>query len=243
MPDGYRFPVDRGTLLGWTVHLFGAYEPEVRAEIRRILQPGDVAIDVGANVGWHALLMAQRVGPSGRVFAFEPNPTTRDRLLAAIQANHFGQVVVDARAAADHAGRMGFTAPVAGAVWDGTGRLLTERDGRTIDCVRLDDVAAERQIERVALIKIDVEGWELSVLRGAQRILREQRPVVLFEFDPAYVSRCGGTAGDLNTLFADAGYELLALSPRQPAAPIDLLADRAGNFLAQPRRRQEPARR
>lgn len=253
-PDGYVFPVDRGTLIGWSVHFFGTYEPEVRTEIRRHLKPGAVAIDVGANVGWHTLLMAARAGATGRVYAFEPNDSTRRRLVSAVEANDLRQVTVDGRGVADRVGTSGFQAPLAGHVWDGTGRLTPEpaqdrregrerqegqerREGQTtaIDCTTLDAFVAERRIDRLAFVKIDVEGWELSVLRGARRVLSTLRPVVVFEYDPAYVSRSGGAAEDVMRCWSDADYELFALDPRRPPALVARIGDRVGNFLALPR--------
>jgi FkbM family methyltransferase len=253
-PDGYVFPVDRGTLIGWSVHFFGAYEPEVRTEIRRHLKAGAIAIDVGANVGWHTLLMAARAGSTGRVYAFEPNDSTRRRLVSAVEANNFMQVTVDRRAVADRLGASGFQAPLAGHVWDGTGRLTAgpaqdslegrereegqERRERqtTTECITLDAFVTERHIDRVAFVKIDVEGWELSVLRGARHVLTALRPVVVFEYDPAYVSRSGGSADDVTRCWSDADYELFALDPRRPPAPVTHLGDRGGNFLALPRK-------
>ena len=254
-PDGYVFPVDRGTLIGWSVHFFGTYEPEVRTEIHRHLKPGAIAIDVGANVGWHTLLMAARAGSTGRVYAFEPNDSTRRRLVSAVEANDLTHVTVDGRGVADRVGTSGFQAPLAGHVWDGTGRLTAEpaqdrREGRereegqerperqttAIECTTLDAFVAERHIDRLAFVKIDVEGWELSVLRGARHVLSALRPVVVFEFDPAYVSRSGGAADDVTRCWSDADYELFALDPRRPPALVARLGDRGGNFLALPRR-------
>jgi len=254
-PDGYVFPVDRGTLIGWSVHFFGTYEPEVRTEVRRHLKPGAIAIDVGANVGWHTLLMAARAGSTGRVYAFEPNDSTRRRLVSAVEANDLTHVTVDGRGVADRVGTSGFQAPLAGHVWDGTGRLTAEpaqdrREGRereegqerperqttAIECTTLDAFVAERHIDRLAFVKIDVEGWELSVLRGARHVLSALRPVVVFEFDPAYVSRSGGAADDVTRCWPDADYELFALDPRRPPALVARLGDRGGNFLALPRR-------
>ena len=237
-PDGYVFPVDRGTLIGWSVHFFGAYEPEVRAEIRRHLRPGAIAVDVGANVGWHTLLMATRVGSTGRVYAFEPNESTRRRLVNAVEANGLAHVTVDRRGVAEREGACGFQAPPAGHVWDGTGHLIAETSpGRpTIDCTTLDAFAAEQRIDRLALVKIDVEGWELSVLRGARQVLRALRPAVIFEYDPAYVARSGGGAEELMRCWSEADYEIRALDPRQPPAIVAGLGERAGNFLALPRR-------
>src|SRR5262249_6572047 len=155
----YVFPVDPGTLIGWNVHFFGSYEPEVRREIKRWLHPGDCAVDIGANVGWHALLMATIVGPRGRVFAFEPNGTTRGRLMAGITSNHLQNIVVDSRAVSDRAGTSSFEAPRAGEFWDGTGRLTSGGDGQQVQCMTLDAFVAEKGIERIAFMKIDVEGW------------------------------------------------------------------------------------
>jgi FkbM family methyltransferase len=251
-PDGYMFPVDRGTLLGWSVHFFGTYEPEVQTEIRRHVKAGAIAIDVGANVGWHTLLMAARTGSTGRVYAFEPNDSTRQRLVSAVEANDLGHVTVDGRAVADLEGTSGFQAPLAGHVWDGTGRLIAgpakdrreerqtqegqERQTMAIECTTLDAFVADRHIERLAFVKIDVEGWELSVLRGAHHVLRALRPVVVFEYDPAYVSRSGAAPEDLMQWWSDADYELFALDPRRPRALVARLGERGGNFRALPRR-------
>jgi hypothetical protein len=100
-------------LVGWNVHFFGNYEPEVREQIKRWLTPGLTAVDVGANVGWHALLMARIVGPGGRVFAFEPNDSTRARLVAAIDGHRLSQSTVDPRAVSDRLGTARFQAPQA----------------------------------------------------------------------------------------------------------------------------------
>jgi FkbM family methyltransferase len=249
--DGYVFPIDRGTLIGWSVHFFGTYEPEVRAEIRRFLHAGDVAVDVGANVGWHALLMASLVGPHGRVCAFEPNTTTRDRLMAAVAANRLQQIHVDARALSDYCGTATFQAPEAGDVWDGTGHLQGQvgqagqagqagragQAGQVVQCLTLDDFATEQSLDRIALIKIDVEGWELTVLQGGRGVLETMRPAVIFEFDPSYVSRCGGSSDDLLQCFDEAGYVLFALHPRHGRTRVGRLGAQGGNFLAVPRER------
>jgi FkbM family methyltransferase len=242
MPDGYVFPIDPGTLIGWHVRFFGSYEPEVRAQIKRWLSPGACAVDVGANVGWHALLMATLVGPAGRVFAFEPNDSTRDRLNAGIQVNDLEQVVVDPRALSDRIGTTGFAAPKAGELWDGTGHMTSaaidgHASGGSVQCVTLDAFVAERNLERLDFMKIDVEGWELSVLRGASHTLVTLAPTIVFEYDPAYVERCGGSVADLNAFLNAARYQLFMLDARRPPAPIARLEDVGGNVLAVPPRR------
>ena len=125
----------------------------------------------------------------------------------------------------------------AGCAWKSL-RGQDKQEGQTTktQCTTLDAFVAERHIERLALVKIDVEGWELSVLRGARHVLNVLRPVVVFEYDPAYVSRSGGAADDVTRCWSDADYELFALDPRRPPALVARLGDRGGNFLALPRR-------
>jgi FkbM family methyltransferase len=237
--DGYVFPIDRGTLIGWSIHFFGAYEPEVRAEIRRRLRPGDTAIDVGANAGWHTLLMACRVGPGGRVVAVEPNPSLRERLEHGIAINRLTNVRVDPRALADREGTRTFDAPPAGHVWDGAGRLTGDEVGGKPDAARstvtvttIDALAAERSLDRVALIKIDVEGWEPAVLRGAATVLRMSRPALIFEYDPAYLERSGASGDELVDWLRSFGYQLYLLRPRGAPLPAATLGRTATNVLA-----------
>jgi len=236
--DGYVFPIDRGTLIGWSIHFFGAYKPEVRAELRRRLRPGDTAIDVGANAGWHTLLMACRVGAGGRVVAIEPNPSSRERLDHAIAINRLTNVRVDSRALADREGVRPFEAPPAGHVWDGTGRLVDEAkvrlkpDTTTVDVTTIDALAAEHSLDRVALIKIDVEGWEPAVLRGAANVLRTSRPALIFEYDPAYVERSGTNADELTAWLRTFGYQLHVLRPRGAPLPVATLGRASTNVLA-----------
>jgi FkbM family methyltransferase len=245
MADGYVFPIDPGTIIGWNIHFFGSYEPEVRAQIRRWLSPGATAVDVGANVGWHALLMATIVGPTGRVYAFEPNESTRARLRGAIDANGLQQVTIDSRALSDRIGTTGFEAPQAGDVWDGTGRMTAAPaaggSGMSVECTTLDAFVEEHGIDRLDLVKIDVEGWEQTVLRGAPRTLARLAPSVVFEYDPAYVVRCGGSAAGLSALFTDAGYTLFRLDRSHAPVAVPTLGEVGANFLAVPRRRMDTA--
>ena len=236
VPDGYVFPIDPRTLIGWNIYLFGTYESEVREAINTILAPGDVACDVGANVGWHTLLMARLVGPTGKVYAFEPNPTTRTRLSDAVRLNAGSHIDVQEYAVTDYDGMSGFVAPPAGSLWDGTGRLVNDRvsEVQSVKCTTIDSFVHTYCVTRLRLIKIDVEGWELSVMRGARQALATMRPRIIFEYDPAYVSRGGGTADDILSFLFENRYGLCMLRRHGVPLPINQLPKRCWNFLAVP---------
>src|SRR5689334_14765239 len=87
--EGVAFLAQPSVPLGWHVAFFGTYEPELREIMRAVLPKGGVAIDVGANVGWHTLLMASLVGDKGRVLAAEANPSVRSRLRDNLHLNRF----------------------------------------------------------------------------------------------------------------------------------------------------------
>lgn len=195
----------------------GHHEPDAEAFCWGYLRPNDHVVDVGAHVGMLTAVMAQRVGPEGRVFALEPDVTNRAALEATVQRHGFGQVSIHGDALSDRAGAATLLRP------DGAwGAFLAGVDGQdavvrsffhsskvartTIHTTTLDAFRAAHPSDRLDLIKIDVDGPELSVLRGARATLA-QRPAILVEVSAFYADH-GATAEDLFRLLTDAGYRL-----------------------------------
>ncbi len=200
----------------WHVVFFGTYEPELRAIFRAILRPGGIAIDVGANVGWHSLLMASLVGASGRVLAVEANPSLQKRLHDNLSINCFRQVEVVPCAVGDTEGTMEFYAPLAGDPNSGNGHLGADNSATAIQTVRvnarpLDAVVAAAELESLDLIKIDVEGFEWPVLHGGERTIARLRPHIVFEYNAEYAARSGGTAEIIEGFFKTHRYRLFAV--------------------------------
>jgi FkbM family methyltransferase len=154
-----------------------------------------VGVDVGANIGFHTLLMARCVGPTGRVHAVEPEPRNFKLLTRAVEDAGYQQVRLHQAAAAQAAGRR--LLYVAG---DNRGdhRLAPAAETRaqvTVRTVALDDLLADES--RIDFIKIDVQGAEVGVLAGLARILARQPPSwILCELSPDLLARAGASAAD-----------------------------------------------
>ncbi|MGD9881913.1 MAG: FkbM family methyltransferase [Reyranella sp.] len=165
-----------------------AFEPLETAFVESYLRPGMGFVDVGANIGWYALLAAQRVGPKGGVIAIEPRPDSASRLAMSARENGLSNIVVHQVAAGAATGRMKVGALIGGRNPGGTWLLTTDRllertsvghQRFDVDVRRLDDMA----IGRCDLMKLDIEGAEHLMLQGALATIDRCRPVILSEIN------------------------------------------------------------
>lgn len=164
--------------------LNGYWEPHVEQTIARFLRPGNTAIDLGANVGYHTLAMASAVWPSGQVHAFEANPDLTPLLVATMYANSFrdwegaGCVKLYEGAVLDRAGTVTLaSAPdhyASGHVMVDSGPGYSKRI--EVRAVTLDGTLSDR-VGKVDLIRMDIEGSEPLALRGAQNLI-ERSPAI-----------------------------------------------------------------
>jgi FkbM family methyltransferase len=214
---------------------FVTWNPAEYHALRAAATPGAVALDVGANVGGYALLLGRWVSPGGRVYAFEPAPDAFDGLTRHVRLNGLAGVVVPVREAA--AGSTG-TGRLAADGVSGANRLGGE-GGAAVATVTLDDFCAREGI-RPTVIKIDVEGAELEVLRGGRSTLRRCRPVVAFEHGLGSADHYGTQPDQVYDLLADdLGMEIRDLEGGGPYGRTGFSAafwnqDRV-NFVARPR--------
>ena len=210
MRGGLRIMVPRSGA-GALIFYQGLSEPWTAELICRFLQPGMVFWDVGAHIGEYTLLAAARVGQSGEVHAFEPNPESFRLLQRNVIRNGFTQVVLNRVAVADVTEERVFRMDVepslsrlvCGTTGDISGRLIR------VDAVRLDDYAGGRR--RPHLIKIDTEGAEGLVLRGMRKLLAQpadKAPVLVFEYSPANYRAFGYDARELLALLEAVGYQV-----------------------------------
>lgn len=186
-----------------------AKETQTSTLFRRLLRPGQVVVDVGANVGCYTLTAASHVGPSGRVIAFEPGPDAAARLQENANLNGFAQVVVVASAVAD---RPGTVALLVGDDSEGNSLFEVVPGARCrpveVPVTTLDDFVAAARLPHVDVLKIDAEGAEVKVLRGARRILTAPGvTVVLAEANPVTLRAAGESIDSLRAEFQSLGYE------------------------------------
>lgn len=188
--DGVRLVLDRADTSVSGSIIDGHYEPHLLAFVRDHLTPGMTFVDVGANVGLYTMLAARLVGPSGRVFAVEPNSENCRLLLVAVERNGFTNVTLHPVACGPERGRAVIRTALGsnGGIVDGEGDALLDPTATVVALAPLDDLVDGP----VDLIKIDVEGAEALVIGGAGRLLAEHRPTVISEFSPEMLDRVSG---------------------------------------------------
>ncbi len=186
--------------------------PPLAPVLDACLEPGDVFADAGANLGIYALWAARRVGPAGRVHAFEPVAGPRNRLSRNAALNSFENVEVEAAALGATPGRVILYQQEGSSAH--TSRYAADRSGPLeVPATTLDAYFAARRPPD--LVKLHVEGMELQVLRGARELLRGERaPAVVFEARPAELAAAGTCYAELLGALAEAGYRAFALGGR-----------------------------
>lgn len=198
-PDGRCFQIPAGDAMYAQVFIHGAYEPAESAVTTAILRRDDFVIDIGANYGWYSLLMASAVGAGGRVWAIEPVPPMLERLRANLALNPGAPVDVKPFALGEEAGAANlhlFEGLVHGhASMSALGRSdFVEHE----TSVQVLDQLLEDEERAPALIKLDVEGAELSVLRGARRCLdADDAPIWMIEVNAETAAAFGYRPADL----------------------------------------------
>jgi FkbM family methyltransferase len=191
----------------------GDFEQREREFLRAFLKPGDVFIDVGANIGLFTLIAAHRVGPAGQVYALEPCSVAYQRLLASVRLNHFDHVSCHKLALSDRVGQSVMTISLDGFdAWNSLGQPSAGGSFavETVDCKTLDAFAqAHNLVGCVTMIKIDVEGWEDRVLVGGREMLsRKDAPVLQVEFTDQNAQLTGSSCKQLYHTLEDLGYQM-----------------------------------
>lgn len=197
----------------------GHFELEVQDAVARELHAGDGFMDVGANAGFFSLLAVKKVGPSGWCISFDPDPDNYESLCMQIELNQPAQWRAVREAIAEKPGKLAFARKEAGSPM---GHLLTgdhidaelDKERFEVDVTTL-DMACER-FGKPAVIKMDVEGAEVRVLRGATDVIRKVRPIWIIELHSPEL------AAETRQILGDAGYHFFTVMGEAVSADAPL---------------------
>jgi FkbM family methyltransferase len=238
-PDGLVFELVPREQVSHVVYLSGTYEPNTLRLLRAWLEPGRVFIDVGANVGVITLAASSWVGATGRVIAIEPSSREFARLERHVRLNALTNVSTVRAAVAATSGPR--TLRVASSATAGGNTLGShfayaemEATGvERVEAVTLDELASRLRLERVDVVKLDIEGAEVEALRGASDLLRRHRPSLVVEVCATALEGNGVTVAALEAALRTARYTTFEIDDQTgELIRVEALAAEGGRNVA-----------
>ena len=188
----------------------GMYEPEITAWFKRCLGPGDAFIDVGASFGYYTTLAANLVGPSGKVFAFEPSPFASKAIEEAVEDAEVRNIMLTKAAVGKEKGSTSLFLPTTQYLHSPS---IMPSDPTfapiQIPVIALDQFEPLQNVPKIKLVKMDVEGYEPDVLAGMEKLIKARRVEnIICEFNSWWLNRNSTTPKQLLQRFLDYGYRI-----------------------------------
>lgn len=185
-----------------------SYEPKQTQLFLDIISPGNVVLDIGANVGYYTILSSSKVGNKGRVFAFEPNPETFKLLSENVKLNQCSNVTLEKKAISNVVGRVYLDCQRFN---KGDSSISHYKSDKTLttESITLDCFVKTYPQVFVDVIKMDIEGSEIMVLNAARTAFNRWKSCKLFiEYNPSSLSRYGGSEKELISLIQNHGFKI-----------------------------------
>jgi FkbM family methyltransferase len=234
---GAKFAVRFPDLIQVYIFFFGVWEPRLSRFLLGRLKKGDVFVDVGANIGYYALLASRRVGPSGKVYAIEAAPSIFAMLERNLEVNRAGNVVSFNMAVTDSAKDVPiYLHSEANLSATTTIPYLAENRGAelvaTVQGARLDEIVGSEALRSARIIKIDIEGAEWEVVRSLRDVLPtlSMETEIVIEAHEGAIRQSGGTAEAFLQIFADAGFSPFVI-PNEYGVPFYIADVPESDFL------------
>jgi FkbM family methyltransferase len=249
LDKGFRMRLDLEDPEQRKVYFFGHYHERYEAAlVARLLDPGEVFWDVGANVGYFSLVAAAAVGPAGEVLAFEPGAASLARLRenAALNPEHPIRIYPWAVAEADGEAVLYRAAGIADSSASLFAAAAGAAGGETCVTVALDNLLKKEGPRPPDFLKLDVEGAELAALRGAAGLLADSRPLLLVEMEEKNLRAAGASKSAIQDFLKDYGYRAAHLRKGHWLPLDDVNSTRGRNLFwfdpALPRHREKAGR-
>lgn len=187
---------------------FDVYERQDSEMLFKLLKNGDNIFDIGANIGWYSCHMAKKL-PNSKIYAFEPIPETFEKLRQNVELNKLENVVLNNIAFSSKVEKMTFfySPLVTGA---SSSQNITESENMSklvCNADTIDNYISVKNIDKLDLIKCDVEGGEFFVFKGGERTIREFKPVIFTEMLRKWASKFGYSPNDIISFFTTFGYK------------------------------------
>jgi len=211
--DGHKMFLGEKDALGLSI--FGVYEPLETEIVKKEVKKGDVALDIGANIGYYTLILARLVGDDGKVFAYEPDPSNFALLKKNVEANGYKNVVLVQKAVSNKTGpaRL-YLSPETPA----DHRIFDSGDGRqsvAIETVRLDDYFKNYN-GKIDFIKMDAQGSEGGIIQGMPNLFKKNHNVkIAMEFSPGALQKSGTAPEDCLNLLTGLGFKLFEIAEQE----------------------------
>jgi FkbM family methyltransferase len=215
--NGLRFDLDISDMVDWYVYF--SWRDAAWDALFGLMKEGQVVFDVGTNIGYTLLRAAQCVGPTGKVFGFEPAHRNYSKCLKNLELNGLPNVEVQKLALGNTNG------PQRLVITDehntGMNRLAGDQEsGESVEVIKLDDWVIQNSITHIDVIKIDVEGFELNVLKGGYAAIQQHKPALFIEINDSYLRHFGASVQEIFLLLVSQGYNLYDIFFRK-ISPVD----------------------
>jgi FkbM family methyltransferase len=210
---GFKYELDLFQGIDFAIYILGAFERSTRRALRRYVRPGMTVLDIGANIGAHTLILGKLVKPGGRVLAFEPTEYAFNKLLKNVTLNpkvdeniQCFQYFLTSYSEPDIPELIYSSWPLTGGQHLHALHLGEAKGTRGAKAAALDKVLADLSINKVDLLKLDVDGFESDVLEGAAEMLKRNGPVVVAEFAPYVHNERGKSFAKFVDILSNLGY-------------------------------------
>jgi FkbM family methyltransferase len=201
--NGIKMKIDISDYIGHYLY-FGFNDIDIN-KLYKLCSEGSNAIDIGTNIGWVAHNLA-RISKTGKVFGFEPDPFNYDRCTENIALNNFINLTVFPWGLGFIDATIGMEVRTPSNLGGNRIAPAGSKNTREVQIKRLDNVPPVQALNKIDLIKIDVEGYELKVLKGAEQTIRKHHPVLFIEIDDNNLRDQNDSASVLITFLTDMGY-------------------------------------
>lgn len=214
--DQGSFWIDPASNFGSRLREDPIYEQEMFAALTSRLQPGDTFADIGANEGYYSVVAGRIVGPTGAILAFEPQSRLHPILERNFTLNHLAsaRVVRSAVGSAESTAELNLFPDINTGATSFNQNVAYRLPTETVRVARLDDLLRESGTDAIGVAKVDVEGFEVDVLRGAEPLLAAHKiRSLVIEVHPPLLAQMGQSVEDIRALGERHGYRFTELNP------------------------------